>query len=50
VEARDGNFYGVTYYGGVYGGGTVYRISSVGTFATIYNFCSQDACTDGGGP
>jgi uncharacterized repeat protein (TIGR03803 family) len=35
VEAGDGNFYGVTYYGGGGGNGTIYKITPTGTFTII---------------
>jgi uncharacterized repeat protein (TIGR03803 family) len=51
IQATDGNLYGTTLNGGASGGGgTVFKISLGGTFATIYNFCSQAGCTDGTGP
>jgi uncharacterized repeat protein (TIGR03803 family) len=46
-QATDGNFYGTTQFGGVYGGGTVFEITSNGVLTTLYNFCSQPSCTDG---
>ena len=56
IQASDGNFYGTTQYGGAgqaantNGYGTVFRITPAGTQATLYSFCSQPVCTDGGGP
>jgi uncharacterized repeat protein (TIGR03803 family) len=61
VLARNGEFYGTTYDGGVspncpalliHGCGTVFEITQSGTFTTLYNFCSQggSACTDGSSP
>ncbi len=62
VEGADGNFYGTTQYGGTgayanfalggpsNGGGTAFKITPSGTFSTIYNFCSQTNCEDGGEP
>lgn len=38
VQARDGNFYGTTYGGGAHGDGTVFTISSTGTFTTLHSF------------
>lgn len=53
IEGSDGNFYGVTYYGGR-GSllGTAFRITPAGTLTTIYDFCSQGGtnCTDGAFP
>jgi uncharacterized repeat protein (TIGR03803 family) len=50
IQASDGNLYGTTSTGGANGVGTVFRVSSSGAFATIYNFCGQTNCTDGAGP
>lgn len=47
VQGVDGNLYGVTFAGGLNGGGTVYKITPEGVFSTLYNFCSQPNCTDG---
>jgi uncharacterized repeat protein (TIGR03803 family) len=54
-QARDGYFYGTTYYGGAvagpYGGyGTVFKISPAGALTTIYSFCSKSGCADGEAP
>lgn len=38
MQASDGNFYGTTYSGGTYGGGTVYRITPAGVLASLYSF------------
>jgi uncharacterized repeat protein (TIGR03803 family) len=46
VQARDGNFYGTTYFGGTNGnGGTIFRITPAGELATVYAFSNLD---DGG--
>ncbi|HEX8815366.1 MAG TPA: choice-of-anchor tandem repeat GloVer-containing protein [Terriglobales bacterium] len=50
VQAADGSFYGTTSQGGAKGSGTVFRITSNGTFSTLYTFCSQASCADGGVP
>jgi uncharacterized repeat protein (TIGR03803 family) len=57
VQATDGNFYGTTYQGGalgncggLYGCGTVFKITPGGTLTTLYSFCSQSNCTDGNFP
>jgi uncharacterized repeat protein (TIGR03803 family) len=54
VQATNGDLYGTTYYDGancsVPCGGTVFRISTTGTLATLYSFCSESGCTDGESP
>lgn len=59
TEGSDGNFYGITQIGGQFGtdtgGGTVFKVTPSGTFATLYSFCSQKDvttgnCLDGNGP
>ncbi len=50
VQATNGNFYGTTYWGGANGNGTVFEITSAGQLTTLYDFCSQTGCTDGGNP
>ncbi len=59
VQANDGNFYGTTSHGGTnntesfcgsIGCGTIFKITTGGTFTTLYNFCSQSNCADGGTP
>src|SRR5205814_765852 len=42
VGASDGLFYGVTRAGGAAGLGTVYRVSSSGTFETLHDFDGSD--------
>jgi uncharacterized protein (TIGR03437 family) len=36
IQAQDGNFYGVTSYGGHNNWGTIFRITSAGEFTTLY--------------
>jgi len=55
VQATDGNFYGTTHSGGgtnCSGGGcgTIFKISPQGTLTTLYAFCLQSGCLDGGIP
>ncbi len=38
VQGSDGNFYGTTYYGGVYNAGTVFEITPGGTLTTLHSF------------
>jgi uncharacterized repeat protein (TIGR03803 family) len=53
VQAGNGLFYGTTAGGGVNGlngGGTVFTITPWGSLTTLYSFCSQPNCSDGGSP
>jgi uncharacterized repeat protein (TIGR03803 family) len=52
IEATDGNLCGTAGGGGVYGYGTVFRLSLSGkpTLNTLYSFCVQAGCTDGANP
>jgi uncharacterized repeat protein (TIGR03803 family) len=47
TEGSDGNLYGVTFDGGVPGGGVLYRVSRKSGFQLIHQFCSSKNCTDG---
>ncbi len=51
VEGTDGNFYGTTRQGGIYGPGTIFSITPSGTLTTLYSFCAQlPSCPDGAFP
>jgi uncharacterized repeat protein (TIGR03803 family) len=56
LQANNGNFYGTTSAGGNFsvcpfnGCGTVFELTAGGTFTTLYSFCAQPNCSDGGGP
>jgi uncharacterized repeat protein (TIGR03803 family) len=50
LQAADGNFYGTASSGGAHDRGTVFTITPSGTLTTLYSFCSQGNCTDGGAP
>ena len=50
VQASNGDLYGTTSQGGANGGGTVFKITAGGALMTLYTFCSQDECFDGGSP
>lgn len=58
IRGTDGNFYGITGYGGNSnsvpclrdGCGTIFELTSTGQLTTLYSFCSQPNCTDGGFP
>jgi uncharacterized repeat protein (TIGR03803 family) len=50
VQGTDGKLYGTTEFGGASGYGTAFKITPSGTLTTLYNFCSQNGCTDGAYP
>lgn len=55
IQASDGNFYGMTTYGGnsgcgSLGCGTAFRLTPAGALTTLYTFCSQSNCADGRTP
>jgi uncharacterized repeat protein (TIGR03803 family) len=62
VQATDGGFYGTTFLGGTHENclapdgstgtscGTVFKITPAGRLTTLYSFCSQGGCADGGNP
>jgi uncharacterized repeat protein (TIGR03803 family) len=50
VQGLDGDLYGTTRYGGLYNGGTVFKINSAGTLTTLWNFCQTSGCPDGDQP
>ncbi len=47
VQASDGNFYGVTSTGGTYKAGTIFKLTSTGTFSVMRHL---NLVTDGGTP
>jgi uncharacterized repeat protein (TIGR03803 family) len=49
--AADGNYYGTTNGSGANGkGGIIFKLTPGGQLTTLYSFCSQSNCADGGGP
>jgi uncharacterized repeat protein (TIGR03803 family) len=50
IQASDGDFYGTTTGEEDGGWGTVFRVTSTGTLTTLYDFCSEPDCADGGNP
>jgi uncharacterized repeat protein (TIGR03803 family) len=42
IRATDGKFYGTTRQGGAHEGGTVFRVDSAGSYATLYSFAGAD--------
>lgn len=47
VQARDGTLYGTTYQGGTNGFGLIYKLTTNGTFTSLYSFTGSD---DGANP
>ena len=50
IQAVDGNLYGTTYFGGVSGNGSVFRISTLGAFTSLYSFVGAIGGNDGLNP
>ncbi len=53
IQAADGDLYGTTVHGGVtvcqYGCGTIFKITTAGTFTTVHSFASHDGLWPYGG-
>ncbi len=47
AQARSGNLYGTTYFGGSSNSGEVFDVTTAGSLTTVHSFCSQSGCTDG---
>lgn len=47
TQGKDGNFYGLTSYGGLNGYGTFFKVTSSGSFTVLYSF---DGNNNGGSP
>jgi uncharacterized repeat protein (TIGR03803 family) len=50
LEAPDGNFYGVTLFGGTSDLGTVFRVTPSGVFTTLADFTGQSGAFKGANP
>jgi len=50
VQGSDGNFYGTTPEGGLFGKGTIFKITPSGALTTLYSFCFLIGCPDGFDP
>ena len=50
VQAYDGNFYGVTYEGGLYNQGTAFKITSKGVYTLLHSFHYASPSFDGALP
>ncbi len=49
IVGPGGNLYGTTWFGGAYGYGTIFQVTPAGAVTTLYNFCPQYSCANGGG-
>jgi len=49
VQAADGSWYGTTLYGGSFGQGTVFRLTSGGQFSQLHAFAGPDGSGPGAG-
>jgi len=47
MQASNGNFYGVTLYGGTIGWGAVFELTPAGKLTVLYSFCNAANCADG---
>ena len=47
VQASDGNFYGVTTYGGSRNAGVAFKVTPEGVLTVLHVFCTQNTCPDG---
>lgn len=50
VVGTDGNLYGTTSSGGKQNSGALFKITSAGTYTTLYSFCAVAGCKDGLSP
>jgi uncharacterized repeat protein (TIGR03803 family) len=50
VQGTGGHLFGNTSGGGAHSGGTVFKISTGGTFTPLYSFCNLGSCADGTDP
>lgn len=49
VFGNDGYLYGTAFYGGTFGGGTVFRISTSGSFSVLHHFSARSGETNSDG-
>jgi uncharacterized repeat protein (TIGR03803 family) len=50
VQGADGSFYGLTFRGGAYDSGSIFKITPTGAFTLLYSFCAEEGCPDGNFP
>jgi uncharacterized repeat protein (TIGR03803 family) len=48
--ATNGTFWGTSEGGANFNGGNIFYMTATGTFTSLYSFCAQPNCTDGGDP
>ncbi len=44
TKGSDDDFYGTTLYGGINGGGTVFKVTADGTITALHAFSGPDGC------
>jgi uncharacterized repeat protein (TIGR03803 family) len=50
TQGADGDLYGMSWSGGAYNHGTIFKITPGGTLTTLYSFCAKTGCPDGEDP
>jgi uncharacterized repeat protein (TIGR03803 family) len=50
VQGADGNFYGTTVQGGIADLGTIFKVTSTGTFTILHEFTGNGFVSDGAYP
>jgi uncharacterized repeat protein (TIGR03803 family) len=50
VQTTNGELYGTASKGGLYNGGTLFKISTSGSFMIVHDFCQSYNCPDGSEP
>jgi len=50
IDSKTATIYGTTFQGGPAGGGTAFQLVAPAQESVLYDFCSQQGCTDGAGP
>jgi uncharacterized repeat protein (TIGR03803 family) len=50
MQAADGTLYGTADGGGLFDGGTLFKLTPSGKFSVVHNFCSSANCADGQWP
>lgn len=50
IQTSDGDLYGTTGSNGANASGTLFKITPAGGLTTLYSFCAEEDCNDGGPP